>query len=56
MTRSRWYAERKSVDEAVDECRRLAGRQFTHEAVAALEVLLERRELTLAAARMHTPG
>jgi diguanylate cyclase (GGDEF)-like protein/putative nucleotidyltransferase with HDIG domain len=56
MTRSRWYADRKSVDEAVEECRRLAGRQFTHEAVAALEVLLERRELTLAAARMHSPG
>ena len=56
MTRSRWYADRKSIDEAVVECRRLAGRQFTYEAVAALEILLERRELTLAAARMHSPG
>jgi diguanylate cyclase (GGDEF)-like protein/putative nucleotidyltransferase with HDIG domain len=56
MTRSRWYAARKSVDEAFAECRELSGRQFTEEAFAALEVLLERKELTPAAARMHSPG
>jgi diguanylate cyclase (GGDEF)-like protein/putative nucleotidyltransferase with HDIG domain len=56
MTRSRWYAARKSVDEAFAECRELSGRQFTEDAFAALEVLLERKELTPAAARMHSPG
>ena len=56
MTRSRWYAARKNLDEAFAECRELAGRQFTAEAFGALEVLLERNELTLAAARMHSPS
>jgi diguanylate cyclase (GGDEF)-like protein/putative nucleotidyltransferase with HDIG domain len=56
MTRSRWYAARKSLDDAFAECRDLSGRQFTEEAFAALEVLLERNELTPAAARMHSPG
>jgi diguanylate cyclase (GGDEF)-like protein/putative nucleotidyltransferase with HDIG domain len=56
MTRSRWYAGRKTVEAAFAECRSLAGQQFTHDAFDALEVLLERNELTLAAARMHSPG
>jgi diguanylate cyclase (GGDEF)-like protein/putative nucleotidyltransferase with HDIG domain len=56
MTRSRWYAGRKTVEDAFSECRSLAGTQFSSDAFEALEVLLERNELTLAAARMHSPG
>ena len=56
MTRSRWYAGRKTVEAAFAECRSLAGQQFSDDAFEALEVLLERNELTLAAARMHSPG
>ena len=41
MTSRRAYAERRSWDEAVAECRREAGGQFDPEVVAALERLHE---------------
>jgi HD-GYP domain-containing protein (c-di-GMP phosphodiesterase class II) len=39
MTAARSYSTAKPVDEAVAECRELVGRQFTAEAVDALEAL-----------------
>ncbi|HSD81481.1 MAG TPA: HD domain-containing phosphohydrolase, partial [Solirubrobacteraceae bacterium] len=55
MTRARSYAPRRSVEDALTECRSLAGRQFCPQAVEALHALHERGELTLAAARLHAP-
>jgi diguanylate cyclase (GGDEF)-like protein len=50
MTGSSWYAPRRSVAEALDEVRAAAGAQFSPDAVAALDELDERGELSLAAA------
>ena len=55
MTSDHWYAARKTVEEALAECRGLAGRQFTPTAVGALEALDRRGELTPAATRLHRP-
>lgn len=41
MTAARAYAPPRTVDEALAECRRLAGAQFDPEAVAALEGILD---------------
>lgn len=40
MTSARPYQARRSVEDALGECRRCAGRQFSPEVVAALEELL----------------
>ena len=48
MTAARPYSTAKPVDEAIAECRELVGRQFTAEAVAALEALQASREPMLA--------
>jgi len=55
MTRPRPYAARRTLDEALDECAALAGRQFDPRAVDALKTLHERGELRLAAVRLHAP-
>ena len=39
MTAARPYSTAKPVEEAVAECRELVGRQFTADAVEALEAL-----------------
>ena len=41
MTAARSYSSPKDTETAVRECRRLAGRQFTHRAVRALETIYE---------------
>jgi diguanylate cyclase (GGDEF)-like protein len=46
MCAGRPYSPRRSVDEALAECRRLAGHQFTEEAVRALLALHESGALT----------
>ncbi len=56
MVSDRIYSPRRSVEAAMTECRHLVGRQFTAEAVRALEALRERGELTGAAARLHRPA
>lgn len=53
MTGSSWYAPRRSVAEALDEVRGVTGAQFSPDAVAALDELNDRGELTLAAARLR---
>jgi HD-GYP domain-containing protein (c-di-GMP phosphodiesterase class II) len=49
------YRPPRAIQDALDEIRALAGHQFTHEAVEALEALHERGGLAMAAARMHRP-
>ena len=44
MTAARPYSTAKPIDVAVAECRELVGRQFTAEAVEALEALQAARE------------
>jgi HD-GYP domain-containing protein (c-di-GMP phosphodiesterase class II) len=51
MTAARSYTRTRSVEEAVAECRRLAGVQFAPEVVVALERLAEVGAL----ARSDTP-
>ena len=48
MTVSRSYGIRKTYDQALEECRSLAGRQFSPEAIEALEELDRRGLLTSA--------
>ena len=55
MVSERVYSPRRAIDEVLAECRSLVGRQFTAEAVAALESVYERGELAMAAVRMHRP-
>jgi diguanylate cyclase (GGDEF)-like protein/putative nucleotidyltransferase with HDIG domain len=55
MVSARLYSPPREVQDAIDEIRALAGRQFTVEAVEALEALHERGALAMAAARMHRP-
>jgi diguanylate cyclase (GGDEF)-like protein len=55
MTWSRSYGTRKTHDEALEECRRLVGLQFTAEAVEALEELHHRGLLTSAATGLTGP-
>jgi diguanylate cyclase (GGDEF)-like protein len=52
---ARVYRPPRAIQDALDEIRALAGHQFTHEAVEALEALHERGGLAMAAARMHRP-
>jgi len=49
MTAARPYSQPKPVAEALDECRRLVGAQFTADAVAALEATIGASADTLAA-------
>ena len=56
MTVSRPYATRKTHEEAMEECRTLVGRQFTGEAVAALEALNDRGLLVSADAGLTGTG
>ena len=56
MVSDRIYSPRRSVEGAMAECRSLVGRQFSAEAVRALEELHERGELDGAAARLHRPA
>jgi diguanylate cyclase (GGDEF)-like protein len=55
MVSERLYSPARPVDEALAECRALAGRQFTAEAVEALEMLYDRGDLAMAALRVHRP-
>jgi diguanylate cyclase (GGDEF)-like protein len=55
MVSDRVHSPRRTIDDALAECRALAGRQFTAEAVAALETLHENGDLAMAALRMHRP-
>jgi diguanylate cyclase (GGDEF)-like protein len=55
MVCARAYSAPRPVDEALQEVRSLAGRQFAPEAVEALEALHERGALAMPAARMHQP-
>jgi diguanylate cyclase (GGDEF)-like protein/putative nucleotidyltransferase with HDIG domain len=55
MACDRVYRARRPIEEALAECRALAGRQFTPAAVDALETLYHRGELTRAATRLHRP-
>jgi diguanylate cyclase (GGDEF)-like protein/PAS domain S-box-containing protein len=50
MTVSRSYGTRKTYDQALEECRSLVGRQFTADALEALEELHRRGLLTSASA------
>ncbi|MEY2532470.1 MAG: hypothetical protein QOF29_380 [bacterium] len=56
MVSDRVYQPRRATDAALAECRALAGRQFTVEAVTALEELHARGGLAMAAVRMHRPS
>jgi len=55
MVSSRVYSPARAVQDALREVCTLVGRQFTAEAVHALEALHERGALAMAAARMHRP-
>jgi diguanylate cyclase (GGDEF)-like protein len=55
MVSARLYSPPRAIQDALEEIRSLAGRQFTVEAVEALEALHERGALAMAAARMHRP-
>jgi diguanylate cyclase (GGDEF)-like protein len=55
MISHRVYSPVRAVDDAIEECRGLAGRQFTFEAIEALEALHARGGLAMAAARVHRP-
>jgi diguanylate cyclase (GGDEF)-like protein len=55
MVSARMYSPARASAAALREIRALAGRQFTVEAVEALEALHERGALAMAAARMHRP-
>ena len=52
MTLSRPYSRPKPAAEAIDECRRLAGAQFSADAVAALEQLYEAGDLEVPEAEL----
>jgi len=45
----------RPVADALAECRKLVGQQFTAVAVEALEALHEQGDLAMAALRMHRP-
>jgi diguanylate cyclase (GGDEF)-like protein len=55
MVSDRVYSPPRAIADALAECRALAGRQFTAEAVAALDALYEHGDLAMAAVRMHRP-
>src|SRR4051812_39096796 len=55
MVSERCYSRSRSVEDALAECRAMAGRQFTEAAVEALEALHDPTSLGMAAARMHRP-
>ena len=55
MVSYRVYSPRRPIADALAECRALTGRQFTAEAVEALEALYVRGDLAMAAVRMHRP-
>jgi diguanylate cyclase (GGDEF)-like protein len=55
MVSDRVYSPRQVIDDALAECRDLAGRQFGVEVVEALEALHARGGLAMAAARLHRP-
>ena len=55
MVSHRSYSGPRDVEEALAECRALIGAQFTEDAVEVLEILHDRGELTMAAARLHRP-
>jgi HD-GYP domain-containing protein (c-di-GMP phosphodiesterase class II) len=56
MVAQRVYRPGRAIEEALAECRALAGRQFTTEAVDALETLQARGDLAMAAVRLHRPS
>jgi HD-GYP domain-containing protein (c-di-GMP phosphodiesterase class II) len=55
MVSDRVYSPRRAIDDALAECRAQVGRQFTAEAVEALETLHAHGDLAMAALRMHRP-
>jgi HD-GYP domain-containing protein (c-di-GMP phosphodiesterase class II) len=55
MVSERVYSPARAIADALAECRALVGRQFTAEAVEALEALHEHGHLAMAAVRMHRP-
>jgi HD-GYP domain-containing protein (c-di-GMP phosphodiesterase class II) len=55
MVSDRVYSPPRAIADALAECRALVGRQFTAEAVEALEALYEHGDLAMAAVRMHRP-
>jgi HD-GYP domain-containing protein (c-di-GMP phosphodiesterase class II) len=55
MVSDRVYSPRRAIEDAIAECRALAGEQFTPEAVRALEALYDNGDLAMAAVRMHRP-
>jgi diguanylate cyclase (GGDEF)-like protein/putative nucleotidyltransferase with HDIG domain len=55
MVSHRVYSPARAIADALAECRALVGRQFTAEAVEALEALYEHGDLAMAAVRMHRP-
>jgi diguanylate cyclase (GGDEF)-like protein len=55
MVSDRVHSPPRAIADALAECRALVGRQFTAEAVEALETLHEHGDLARAALRMHRP-
>jgi diguanylate cyclase (GGDEF)-like protein/putative nucleotidyltransferase with HDIG domain len=55
MVSDRVYSPRRTIDDALADCRALVGEQFTAEAVEALESLHAHGDLAMAALRMHRP-
>jgi HD-GYP domain-containing protein (c-di-GMP phosphodiesterase class II) len=55
MVSSRAYSPPRAIEDTLEECRALRGRQFTPDAVAALEILHDRGDLAMVAMRMHRP-
>jgi HD-GYP domain-containing protein (c-di-GMP phosphodiesterase class II) len=55
MISDRVYQPRRAAAAALEECRSLAGMQFTVEAVEALDALHESGGLAMAAMRVHRP-
>jgi diguanylate cyclase (GGDEF)-like protein/putative nucleotidyltransferase with HDIG domain len=55
MVSGRTHRPRRDAEDALGECRALVGRQFTAEALEALEALHAHGGLVMAAMRMHRP-
>jgi diguanylate cyclase (GGDEF)-like protein/putative nucleotidyltransferase with HDIG domain len=55
MVSSRAHSPPRAIEDALEECRALRGRQFTPDAIAALETLHDRGDLAMVALRMHRP-
>jgi diguanylate cyclase (GGDEF)-like protein len=55
MVSERRYSPPRPVADALAECQALVGRQFSAEAVEALEALHERGDLAMAGMRVHRP-